>query len=166
MEKLASFFAGLFVLLQSFISTNVPLPLIPKSQSVKVNYIIDGDTIIIEGGKKVRYIGVDSSEITYLQKDTPIYECFAKEALDENKKLVLGKTVRLVKDVSDTDKYGRLLRYVYVDNIFVNDYLIKKGFVKTMIIKPDTKYAPLFYNSQNEAKLNKIGLWQFCQKNN
>jgi len=166
MERIISFIAGLFIFLQLFFTAR-PFPISFNNLHVKVEYVIDGDTIVIEGGKKVRYIGINTSEIIYpTPGGNPLFECYAKEAKQENEKLVLGKTVRLVKDVSDTDKYGRLLRYVYVDNLFVNDYMVKHGYAKTMMIKPDTAYFQVFNNSQNEAKIKKIGLWLSCQKNN
>ena len=62
--------------------------------------MIDGDTIVIEGGQKVRYIGMNTPEVE-------TSECYATEATEINKNLVLGKEVKLEKDVSDTDKYGR-----------------------------------------------------------
>ncbi|GAF76144.1 unnamed protein product, partial [marine sediment metagenome] len=76
--------------------------------------MIDGDTIIIEGDYRVRYIGIDAPEIY------PELEACGMEALEVNRALVEGREVRLEQDVSETDKYGRLLRYVYVDDIFVN----------------------------------------------
>ena len=75
----------------------------------KVARVIDGDTIELENGERVRYIGMDTPETVHPSK--PV-QCFGKAASAENSKLVSGKTVRLEKDVSDTDKYGRLLRYV------------------------------------------------------
>ena len=69
----------------------------------RVTQVIDGDTIRVEGGYKVRYIGIDTPEMG---------EAFGMEAWQANRKLVEGKKVRLERDVSETDKYGRLLRYV------------------------------------------------------
>jgi len=74
----------------------------------KVTEVIDGDTIIIEGGYRVRYIGIDTPEIH------PEVEAFGMEAWQANRQLIEGKEVRLERDVSETDKYDRLLRYVYV----------------------------------------------------
>lgn len=122
----------------------------------KVIRIYDGDTIEIEGGRKVRYIGVDSSEVY------PIAQCYSAEALVRNKELVSGKTVRLEKDVSETDKYGRLLRYVYVDSVFVNDELVKEGFAKATAYPPDIKYKAEFSESEKTAMTSKIGLWGKC----
>lgn len=150
----------------SVIPTNVPTPtiFIGDKQTVKVNRVIDGDTIEIEGKIKVRYIGVNTPEI---YRDTTGKktgeQCFADESYLENKKLVEGKTVMLVKDVSDKDKYGRFLRYVYVDDLFVNDYLITNGFAKIMIIKPDIKYSLEFKQKEKVAKENNLGIWKECK---
>ena len=135
--------------------TNVPTPtfFIGKKQAALVTRVIDGDTIEIEGEIKVRYIGINSPEIE---------QCFANESYLENKKLVEGKKITMIKDVSDKGKYGRLLRYVYVDDQFVNEYLIKNGFAKLMTIKPDIKYSLQFKADQAEAKVNNLGIWKAC----
>ena len=141
----------------SIVPTNVSTPESCRGQAcltqVKVIRVIDGDTIEIEGKIKVRYIGVNSPESE---------QCFANESYLENKKLVEGKTITLVRDVSDKDKYGRLLRYVYVGDLFVNDYLITNGFAKIMMIKPDIKYSQQFKDDQAEAKVNNLGIWKSC----
>jgi len=120
-----------------------------------VERVIDGDTIVIDTGEHIRYIGMNTPEME-------TSECFATEASEINKNLVLGKTVRLEKDVSDTDKYGRLLRYVYIDDTFVDDYLVKNGDAKIMIVPPDIKYKDEFLQSENYAKENNLGLWGKC----
>src|SRR3989344_572525 len=101
---------------------------IPQGESVKVVRVVDGDTIEIEGGQIILYIGIDTPETVHPQKTV---ECFGREASRKNKELVEGKFVQLEKDVSEVDKYGRLLRYVYVDPstssgqaIFVNELLV------------------------------------------
>jgi micrococcal nuclease len=130
---------------------------------VKVVRVIDGDTIEVDiGGSsyKVRYIGIDTPETVHPQK--PV-ECFGKEASDKNKELVEGKIVRLEKDVSETDRYGRLLRYVWVDGIFVNDYLVRQGYAYAYTYPPDVKYAEQFAQAQREARENNRGLWAACQ---
>jgi len=128
-----------------------------------VTRVIDGDTIEIEGGKKVRYLGIDTPETVDPRK--PV-QCFGIEASNENKKLVLGKRVKLEKDISETDKYGRLLRYVYVDDIFVNDYLVRNGYAYALIFPPNVKYQQQFLEAQKEARENKRGLWNACQSTN
>lgn len=121
-----------------------------------VTRVIDGDTIEIENGQKVRYIGIDATEVY------PIVQCFSDEALVKNRELVLGKVVRLEKDVSETDKYGRLLRYVYIGDIFVNYELTKNGYTKVTTVYPDVKYEDQFLQSEKYAKENSLGLWSIC----
>lgn len=142
-----------------------PLPISsPKisGQVYKVTRVIDGDTIEIEGSQKVRYIGIDTPETVHPEKAV---ECFGREATTENKKLVEGKEVRMEKDVSETDKYGRLLRYVYVDDLFANDYLVRQGFAYASTYPPDVKYQEKLRQAEQEAKENKRGLWhpEACQ---
>ncbi len=129
------------------------------SATVRVARVIDGDTIEIDGGKKVRYIGIDTPETVDPRR--PVM-CFGKEAKSENENMVNGKTVRLVKDVSKTDKYGRLLRYVYVGDVFVNDYLVRRGFAHASTFPPDVKFAEQFVAAQKEARENNRGLWGSC----
>ena len=75
----------------------------PVVELFLVTKVIDGDTIEIEGGKRVRYIGIDTPEAVDPNRPAG---CYGKEASNKNSELVLNKKVRLVKDVSDTDKYG------------------------------------------------------------
>lgn len=141
---------------------------VESSQPAQVTRVVDGDTIEVkteEGIFKVRYIGMDTPETVDPRRPVA---CFGKEASQENKKLVEGKTVYLSKDVSETDKYGRLLRYVFLKNndgsmLFINDYLVKEGFAKVYTLPPDVKFADKFVQSQKEARENNRGLWQKCQ---
>lgn len=132
----------------------------PQIATEKVVRVIDGDTFEIEGGIKVRLIGVDTPE---LKNKNKTIDCFAKEATEELKKLILNKDVVLQKDVSETDRYGRLLRYVYQDGQMINDLLVSSGFAKVATFPPDVKNSKLFIESQKLAKENNIGLWQKCQ---
>lgn len=134
--------------------------------TAKVTNVIDGDTIKIDTGQKVRYIGINTPEITYPEKPN---DCFALEAKEKNKELVEGKTVKLEKDISETDKYGRLLRYVFLNNplstneaVFINKILITEGYARIMTIPPDLQYYSLFKEEQVKAKENKKGLWNQC----
>jgi len=124
----------------------------------KVNKVIDGDTIVLEGGEIVRYIGIDSPETGQEGGD-----CFAQEAFNANKELVEGKEVKLKKDVSERDRYGRLLRYVWIDDIFINQYLIKEGYALSAKYPPDIKYAEQFDSFEAQAKGGNLGLWSSCQ---
>lgn len=128
-----------------------------------VKRIIDGDTIELVDGRKVRYIGINTPETVDPRR--PV-ECFGKEASEENKRLVDGKTVRLEKDVSQTDTYGRLLRYVYVSSssgeLFVNDHLVRNGFAYVSTYPPDVKYVEQFRQAQTEAQQSRRGHWSGC----
>ena len=93
--------------------------------------------------------------------------CFGKEASNETKSLLTGKIVILQKDVSDTDKYHRLLRYIFLPLedgkiLFVNDYLVRAGFAKVYTYPPDVKFNEQFLQAEREARENKKGLWGRC----
>ncbi len=128
-------------------------------EEAKVARVIDGDTIELENGQRVRYIGIDTPETVDPRK--PV-QCFGREASSKNKELVEGETVRLEKDVSQTDKYGRLLRYVFVNDVFVNDYLVVEGFAYASTFPPDIKYQNKFLKSERQAQLDNKGLWSSC----
>ncbi len=123
-----------------------------QSGLAHVMRVIDGDTIVVNlDGRnyKVRFIGIDTPE-----RGRPYYW----EATQKTREMVLGKDVRLVKDVSETDKYGRLLRYVYVDDKFVNAELVKQGYALQFTLPPDVKYADLFRKLAAEAREKGVGL--------
>lgn len=127
----------------------------PDGERATVTWIYDGDTVEVEMGGdryKVRYIGVDTPEI-----DQPYYE----EASKANFDLVKNERVILVRDVSDTDQYDRLLRYVYLtDGTFVNAELLREGYGRTINIPPDTANEAYFERLQAEAKREGRGLWE------
>ncbi|MBI3955304.1 thermonuclease family protein [Candidatus Gottesmanbacteria bacterium] len=127
-------------------------------EKLKVKYVIDGDTIILSDNSKVRYIGINSPEI---EKDGKM-ECFAQNAKNFNRQLVENQTVSLEKDISDKDKYGRLLRYVYLDGTLINEILVSQGFAKADYVPPDRKYAAIFKQAQEDARLGNRGLWKAC----
>ncbi len=139
-----------------------------SGDTAKVTKVIDGDTIEIEfGGEKfkLRYIGVNTPETVDPRRKV---ECFGKEASNENKRLLQGAEVILEKDVSETDKFGRLLRYVYLklDDgglLFVNDYLVRQGYAYASDYPPDIKYSGRFHQAQSEAREGGRGLWGKCQ---
>lgn len=126
----------------------------PQGERVQVIAVIDGDTIDVESqGQtyRVRYIGVDTPE-----REEPFYE----EATEANRKMVDEEEVILVQDVSETDQYGRLLRYVYLaDGTFVNAELISQGYGRVVTFPPDVAQAEMFTDLQREARENQRGLW-------
>ena len=119
-----------------------------------VDQVFDGDTIRVslDDGKTytVRYIGMDAPE-----EEMP----FFTEAYIANTDLVLHKEVMLIKDVSETDPYNRLLRYVIVDGVFVNLELVKTGFAKAVQYPPDVACADAFLSAEQEAQAAQAGIW-------
>ena len=125
----------------------------------KVVSVVDGDTIKVDVGgsvKTVRYIGINTPET--VDPNRPV-EPYGPEASVANKQLVRGKMVRLEKDVSETDKFGRLLRYVYVDDVMVNAWLVEHGYAQAVSYPPDVKYQDLFTRLQREARGAQRGFW-------
>lgn len=123
---------------------------------VLVTRVIDGDTVVIEGGRRVRYIGMDTPE------DTSVRECFGEEATRRNRELVEGRVVDLELDVSETDRFGRLLRYVWVGGEMVNEVLVAEGFASVSTFPPDVKYQERFLELQELARSSALGLWSVC----
>lgn len=135
-----------------------------EGERILVIEVVDGDTIKIEGDVTVRLLGIDTPETKDPRKSV---QCFGKEASNETKRLVEGKVVILEKDVSETDKYRRLLRYVFLPLedgrlLFVNDYLIREGFARALTYPPDVKYTEQFLQGQQDAKESSRGLWGRC----
>lgn len=118
-----------------------------------VTQVIDGDTITVAGGYRVRYIGIDTPEVH------PELEDFGTAAWQANRQLVEGKKVRLERDVSETDKYGRLLRYVFAGDIFVNGELVRQGLARAKAYPPDTRYQDYLEQMEAEAKEARRGIW-------
>jgi micrococcal nuclease len=141
-------------------TTSADKTLASAEESAKVERVIDGDTIKLESGQVVRLIGIDAPESVAPEK--PV-QCFGPEASEESKRLLEGKEIRMEKDVSEKDQYGRLLRYVWVGDIFVNDYLVRNGFARADNFPPDEKFKAEFSQAQAEAKNNKRGLWGKCR---
>lgn len=128
----------------------------PPEEWAHVLDVRDGDTIQVQLGngeiETVRYIGIDAPE----QNDS-LYELSA----EANESLVMDRDVCLWKDVSDRDGYGRLLRFVRVDSIFVNDWLVEHGFALAWAYSPDTSMASVFEESQQKAIAAGVGLWEW-----
>lgn len=135
-----------------------------EGERTYVTKVIDGDTFEIENGATVRFIGIDTPETVDPRRPVG---CFGKQASNETKSLILGKVVILQRDISDSDKYGRLLRYVFLplDDgrvLFVDDYLVREGFARVYTYPPDVKYNEQLREAEIEARENKKGLWGRC----
>lgn len=124
---------------------------------VKVKSVIDGDTFRTDAGDLVRLIGIDTPE-----KDGPYTtkEYYSQESTDFVTELILGKTVYLQQDISEVDKYDRLLRYVYLsDGTLLNIALVEGGYAEAVSYPPDTKYAALFNAAEEAARKAGLGMW-------
>jgi micrococcal nuclease len=144
-------------------STTRGIPQVTASTTTAlVKRIVDGDTIELSTGEKVRYIGIDTPELH--ARDGSGVQCYAGEAAQRNVELVFQKEVTLVADKTNTDKYGRLLRYVYVGDTFVNATLAAEGFAYAKQYKPNiTKHAEL-EAAMHTAQTAKRGIWGSCEK--
>jgi endonuclease YncB( thermonuclease family) len=131
-----------------------------NDMTVKVMRVIDGDTIVVEGGKRIRYLGIDTPETVDWRKGV---QCFGPEASRLNKELVEGKRVRLERDKSDTDRYNRPLRYVWLGDVLVNEFLIREGYaIENFYGSADKKYRERLHAAEEEARREKRGLWSAC----
>lgn len=141
------------------IATYTPEPIatvkeLPTQEIAYVERVVDGDSIeIMLDGRRfdLRYIGIDAPEI-----GMP----YSNESAELNQQMVEGQIVELERDVSDTDKYGRLLRYVYLlDGTMVNSELVRLGYALALAYPPDTKYQEAINSFEEEAKEKGLGLW-------
>ncbi len=169
--------AALAALTNSLVSVRpFPTPSLSSSpaavlaESYIVTEVVDGDTIEVAPATasvtpgsddvirsvKVRLIGMDTPETVDPRK--PV-QCFGKEASARTKELLEGKVVTLVKDVSETDRYHRLLRYVYLDGVFINQQLVLEGYAHARSYPPDVKYQTEFRAAEQTAREKKRGFW-------
>ncbi|MFC3886131.1 thermonuclease family protein [Bacillus songklensis] len=124
-----------------------------------VTNVIDGDTLDVKiNGKteRVRLVLVDTPETKHPNK--PV-QPFGPEASELTKNTLLGKQVGLEKDISERDRYGRILAYVWVDGKMHNEALIEKGLGRVAVFPPDTKYVDEFREKQRQAQEKAIGIW-------
>ena len=122
-----------------------------KQDGFLVTKIVDGDTIKIETGETIRLICVNTPE-----KGEEGYE----EATNYLKHLILNKKIIIKKDISETDSYERLLRYVYLNNKLVNEAVVKNGYGLAYPYGPDTKLCPKILKAEQKARKGKIGIWK------
>lgn len=128
------------------------------SDPLTVTRVVDGDTIKLSNGEKVRLIGVDTPELHHPSK--PV-QYFAEEAYQFVKKLIEGQEVRLEYDFQRKDKYGRTLAYVYrnSDGLFLNAEIVKQGYGFAYTRFP-FKHLDEFRKLEQEAREKQLGLWK------
>jgi len=157
---LAGFFSsGLFNSPDSFDTT--PVFDDSKDRLYLVTEVIDGDTIEINGSDRVRFLGIDAPERG---------ECYFSESKEALSNLIEGEYVRLEKDISGVDFYGRLLRYVFLpqedtmDDTFINDYMLEQGFADIYEASQDKRYRGILMHGRNEAVTMGKGMWSACEQ--
>lgn len=130
------------------------VPSARRREEARVTSVTDGDSIEVEmngAAFRVRFIGIDASEMGR--------EPFAEDARDANRTLLEGKRLILVRDLSEADPYGRLLRYVFADGVFVNRELVRMGMAQSRTYAPDLACAEELEAAQAEAQREQLGLW-------
>lgn len=128
------------------------------SDEFVVRSVIDGDSIVLDDDEStnVRFLGMDAPEILiYGSPGDPLSE----EARRLNQSLLGGAKIKLEFDAERYDDYGRTLAYVFVDNVFVNEEIVRNGLARALIINPNKKYADRIFKAQDEAKREKRGIW-------
>ena len=116
-----------------------------------VTKVIDGDTITLSDDNHVRLIGINTPEKG---------QFYYQEAKDKLTSLVEGKEVSLVKDKTNNDRYGRLLRYVYLDDIFINEVMVEEGYAEAIEYKPNLAHQDVLEAAELEAKRQNLGIWK------
>ncbi len=122
----------------------------PGYEEALVTRVIDGDTVELLDGQHVRYLCIDTPEVG---------EDYYDKATRRNRELVEGKVVELWTGLENRDVYGRLLRFVFVDGIFVNAELVAEGLATAYIFDTDERYSQLFVQLEDYAKMKDVGLW-------
>jgi micrococcal nuclease len=125
--------------------------------------VIEGDTIRVAGAGgivfTVRYIGIDTPELRHPTRGT---ECFGAEANARNRELVMGAVVRLERDVSDVDRFERLMRYVWLGDQLVETILLAEGYAQAYPFRPNMRRANEFAATEDAARESGLGLWSSC----
>ncbi|MCM8770577.1 MAG: thermonuclease family protein [Candidatus Omnitrophica bacterium] len=138
---------------------------------ILVRRVVDGDTLVLETGERVRLIGIDTPEMHESNKlyrdaqrtkqDIKTIQELGRQSYLFTKNLVEGKRVRLEFDVEKYDKYKRLLAYVFLaDGTFVNAEIVRQGYANLLTIPPNVKYSAFFLKLYQEARQNRRGLWK------
>ena len=174
------FFAGVFFGTKSNAEMNydsdrgrfvIPFGTRYNHENILVTRVIDGDTLLLESGERVRLIGIDTPEMHDSQKlykdsqrskqDKATIKAMGRRAYEFTRNLAENKRVRLEFDVEKKDRYGRMLAYAYLsDGTFVNAKIIEEGYASLMTYPPNVKYVDMFQKLYREARESQRGLWK------
>jgi micrococcal nuclease len=128
-------------------------PAVGTSAEVK-----DGDTIVLTDGRKVRYLGMDTPE---LSSTDPKELELARQSTQVNAELVQGAKLRLEYDVERYDQYNRLLAYIFLpDGRMVNVELVRRGLARVLLKPPNLRFREELVQAQRQAIKDRLGLWQ------
>lgn len=130
---------------------NIFLPS-PKEGTYKVTKVSDGDTVELETGEKFRYLGIDAPETN---------DRWGPEAKKFNEEMVLNKKIKVELDKTKLDKYGRILGYIWVGDVLVNEILVERGYAKVNLMKGEAKpkYLDRLKKAEDWARQNHDGVW-------
>lgn len=162
----ASHLRKAFCLLAAFVFSGCLSAARTLPSYAQVSAVIDGDTARLSNGRLVRYLGIDAPETHHKEGERWVeaFEPFSREAAAFNRDCVEGRSVRLEYDAEKTDDYGRLLVYVYVDGVMVNERLLEEGLAKVLIIPPNGKYERKFHALSDQSRRQGKGLWSGTAK--
>lgn len=134
-------------------------PALPASASaVWVSNVLDGDTVQLADGRRVRLLGINTPEIQHANRAAEAGGNAAKQWLLQK---ILHRPVSLVGDVEATDKYGRTLAYVFTqDNELINQQLLAQGLATLNLYPPNLQFATVLENAQQQAEHQQVGIWQ------
>lgn len=122
-----------------------------------VEYVYDGDTVLLDNGQKIRLLGINTPEVEGRNKQA---EPGGDEARKSLEKLLSGKKIRLEMDTDKKDKYGRTLAHVFTEeHLHINVELVKRGLASVSIYPPNMKYEQELVSAQKEAELGRKGIW-------
>ncbi len=154
MGKLRAIAALVILVLLSLGCDGTPTPPAPPTpsdgQQVKIAHVVDGDTVELADGRRVRYLGINTPE-----RGQPFYE----EATEANRHLTEGQAVWMVLDSQPTDRFGRTLAYLWVGDHFVNLELVGQGYANAYTEPPNVRYSEEILAAEQRARKNEVGLW-------
>ncbi len=150
---------------------SIPFGAAHSYEDIAVKRVVDGDTLQLASGERVRLIGIDTPEMHHSKKlerdskrsgeDAAAIQEMGRRAYAYSRALLEGKRVRLEFDVERTDRYERLLAYVYLkDGTMANEEIIRQGYASLMTIPPNVKYVERFKEAYRQAREEKRGLWK------
>ena len=147
-KKTLSLAAAIVLIIVYAVNYLIPAPTVTTIAAV--TRVIDGDTIVVEGGERVRLLDIDTPERGE--------ECYTN-ATNRLKDLIDGKEVTLISGKEDKDVYDRLLRYVFLNDTFINQVMVREGFANLYIVNKDPRYYDMLREAEQAAKADGLCVW-------